>query len=387
MTSVLSPLRLRLRFVTPASGKTQRGVSPQTDLQRGKAQNKVRLNGKPNGKPSGKPNGKPNEIPNKVPNKLHNQAQGKDISTNGTGTNGTGTRVANLGSKNTTRKNTTELLILPATELGGTELALTLRTHPRARHLSLRLDSKRGQFVLVRPRRVSQRAARDFALRNRAWMDSKLSALAPRVRLEAGAEFPLHGTPVRLAIDANLPRGKSPHLCEGALRFAPPTNTLEQRCVQWLRARARTDLEARIAQFLSLLAEHEKSNRRTSLTLARLLRDNKKPSLRLTDPTTRWGSCSRTGRMAFSWRLVLAPEFVADYVVAHEVVHLRHFHHGESFWRTLDSLAVETEAAKDWLAHHGDELLRYGPPPATGESATRESKGAQIPLHEVAGKN
>ncbi len=310
MTSVLSPLRLRLRFAPPVGGESKGEGKPaegKAEIQKAKPRAKA--------------------------------------ASNGTAVAGT--------------------LILPATELGGAELTLTLRSHPRARHLSLRLDSKRGEFVLVRPRRVSQRAAREFALRNRAWMESKLAALAPRLRLQEGAEFPLHGAQVRLAIDANLPRGKTPQLRDGTLYFAAPMATLERRCMQWLRLQARAQLEDRAAYFLSLLTEHEKNRKRTSLTFARLLRDNKKLSVRLTDPTTRWGSCSRSGRMAFSWRLVLVPAFVADYVVAHEVVHLRHFHHGESFWRTLAAMGVETNAAKEWLARNGDDLLRYGPPPAT----------------------
>ena len=260
------------------------------------------------------------------------------------------------------------LLLLPASEQGSTELALTIRTPPRARHLSLRLDSRRGRFVLVRPKRVSNRAAQEFALRNRAWMEAKLKELAPPLRLEPECQFPLYGEPVRLVINPHLPRSASPHQQEGALHFAPPISTLERRCMQWLRGQARTHLQERTAHFLALLIAQEKSNGQTSRTFARLMNDPHPIAIRLTDPTTRWGSCSRSGRMAFSWRLVLAPRFVSDYVVAHEVVHLRHFHHGESFWRKVASLGVETDSAKAWLARHGDELLRYGPPPASDTS-------------------
>jgi predicted metal-dependent hydrolase len=82
------------------------------------------------------------------------------------------------------------------------------------------------------------------------------------------------------------------------------------------------------------------------------------------DTTSRWGSCSRGGALSFCWRLILAPDAVFTYVVAHEVAHLAHMNHGPAFWRTVDKLMPPglgtPRSARDWLRRHGAVLHRYG---------------------------
>lgn len=78
------------------------------------------------------------------------------------------------------------------------------------------------------------------------------------------------------------------------------------------------------------------------------------------DPRTRWGSCSANGNLGFSWRLVLAPEFVLAYVVAHEVAHLKELNHGPRFWRLVERLIGDPEPARRWLRAEGPDLHRYG---------------------------
>ncbi|HEY8013860.1 MAG TPA: M48 family metallopeptidase, partial [Dongiaceae bacterium] len=78
------------------------------------------------------------------------------------------------------------------------------------------------------------------------------------------------------------------------------------------------------------------------------------------DPRSRWGSCSPDGVLNFSWRLILAPRFVMDYVVAHEVAHLRELNHGPRFWRLAETLCPDMDRARDWLAIYGPGLHRYG---------------------------
>jgi predicted metal-dependent hydrolase len=78
------------------------------------------------------------------------------------------------------------------------------------------------------------------------------------------------------------------------------------------------------------------------------------------DTKARWGSCTPYGDLAFSWRLVLAPPFVLDYVVAHEVAHLRELNHSARFWRQVAKLTDHTAEAKSWLRRHGAGLHRYG---------------------------
>jgi predicted metal-dependent hydrolase len=78
------------------------------------------------------------------------------------------------------------------------------------------------------------------------------------------------------------------------------------------------------------------------------------------DTRSRWGSCAANRNLAFSWRLVMAPSYVQDYVAAHEVAHLRHMNHGPRFWALVSQLTAHTEAAMTWLRVHGPKLLRVG---------------------------
>ena len=78
------------------------------------------------------------------------------------------------------------------------------------------------------------------------------------------------------------------------------------------------------------------------------------------DTRSRWGSCSSAGALSFSWRLILAPPEVLDYVVAHEMAHLTHPGHGSEFWLTVARLTDQMDAGRAWLRRHGRELFRYG---------------------------
>jgi predicted metal-dependent hydrolase len=78
------------------------------------------------------------------------------------------------------------------------------------------------------------------------------------------------------------------------------------------------------------------------------------------DTRTRWGSCAADGSLAFSWRLVMTPDFVQDYVASHEVAHLKHMNHGKRFWALVNRLTPHTATAIPWLRAEGFRLLRVG---------------------------
>jgi hypothetical protein len=82
----------------------------------------------------------------------------------------------------------------------------------------------------------------------------------------------------------------------------------------------------------------------------------------LRDQVSRWGSCSSKGALSFNWRLVLAPHDVLDYVVVHEICHLRELHHGPAFWRLVERRRPGYRESKQWLDDHGWEILAYRPP-------------------------
>jgi predicted metal-dependent hydrolase len=80
----------------------------------------------------------------------------------------------------------------------------------------------------------------------------------------------------------------------------------------------------------------------------------------LRDSTTRWGSCSETGSLSYSWRLIFAPAYVLDYLAAHEVAHRVELNHSDRFWALLDSMTPERQKAEAWLSANGNALHRYG---------------------------
>ena len=116
-------------------------------------------------------------------------------------------------------------------------------------------------------------------------------------------------------------------------------------------------LPRRLTDFLKAEAKREIGTRARAKA-ARL--DRPVAAVTLRDTRSRWGSCSGAGRLAFSWRLIMAPEFVLDYVVAHEVAHLREMNHGPRFWKLCKELSRSNNGARDWLEAHGTELYRYG---------------------------
>jgi predicted metal-dependent hydrolase len=111
------------------------------------------------------------------------------------------------------------------------------------------------------------------------------------------------------------------------------------------------------------LVEQARADLDRSVTLHARQLGVKARSITLRDQTSRWGSCTAGGLLSFSWRLVLAPSHVLDYVAAHEVAHLIEMNHGPRFWKLVGRSMPRLEEAKRWLRHHGADLHRYGAAP------------------------
>jgi len=116
-------------------------------------------------------------------------------------------------------------------------------------------------------------------------------------------------------------------------------------------------LARRVRDHLVSTARAELAPRARRLA-AQIGREIRRVSVR--DTKSRWGSCSGRGNLSFSWRLILAPEAVLDYVVAHEVAHLAEMNHGPRFWRLVESLVPGSAGPRSWLKQHRDRLLAYG---------------------------
>ena len=149
----------------------------------------------------------------------------------------------------------------------------------------------------------------------------------------------LDGTPRRI-VHRRDGRGTA-WLEAGGIHVTGDPASDKGRVGDWLRTQARKQL--------SQLAREKAES--AGLALRRVT---------IKDTSSRWGSCTANGTVMFSWRLVMAPPSVQDYVVGHEVAHLRHMNHSAAFWSLTDQLTPYRAAANAWLAAHGAGLMRVG---------------------------
>ena len=194
--------------------------------------------------------------------------------------------------------------------LAGLPWPVELRTHPRARRMRLALDESRGLLRLTVPRRVSRRAALDWAAQQSEWVEAQLARIEPARPLASGATIPIDGEEVLLQWDDAAPR--TPRLVNNVLSCGGPADRFADRIARWLRDEARRRL---IAETRALVAKSGIADGPVSVG----------------DAGTRWGSCSASGAIRYSWRLLLAPPHLRAYVVAHEVAHRVHLNHGPGF--------------------------------------------------------
>ena len=223
---------------------------------------------------------------------------------------------------------------ITALELGA---PIRVRVSRRARRMTLKIDAAERGVVLVLPTGVAAASGLRFLAERRDWIAARLAALPPKVPFAEGAIVPIRGIPHRI-VRASDPGAPPVEIAAGEIRVG--AEPLAQRLKEHLVALARRELGSR-----------------ARLQAAAIGRHLDKVGVR--DAKTRWGSCSAKGSVSFSWRLILAPERVIDYVVAHEVAHLAEMNHGPRFWRLLDRLLPESAEPRAWLKRHGSELFCY----------------------------
>lgn len=206
--------------------------------------------------------------------------------------------------------------------------------------MRLRVDRRTGEVVLTIPRRASQRKALAWADGHRDWIEARLAEVAPALPLAPGTDLPLYDRPHR--IEWSFDRPRTPRLEEGRLVTGGPEEGLEARILRWLRRHALDTLAAETAEFAA----------KAGVKVARI---------GVGDPLSRWGSCSATGGIRYSWRLILAPDWVRRATVAHEVAHRVHMNHGPDFHALVETLlGTDPKPARLWLRRHGPSLHRIG---------------------------
>ncbi len=219
------------------------------------------------------------------------------------------------------------------------EIPLVVSRNSRARRITLRLDGLSGDVRLVLPKCTALREGLDFARRKADWLIEQIDALPARVPFADGAVIPVLGADHVIRHRPGTRRGV--WRGDGAIFVSGFAEHLPRRIGDFLKAEAGNEIA-----------------RRARAKAAVIDREIRRISIR--EMTSRWGSCGSDGALCFCWRLILAPEPVVDYVVAHEVAHLCYMNHGPRFWALVARLTPDAAGARRWLKEHGDTLVRYG---------------------------
>jgi len=224
---------------------------------------------------------------------------------------------------------------------GGVQLRLSV--NPRARRISIRIDARAGEAVAVAPseRRLAEAVA--FAQSKADWIAERLSARPAGAALVPGAVIPFRGG---TAILETTGGGGAARLVEGAdgvrIISGGDGEAFARRVTNLLKRTARDALTARTDVHLRALGQ-------------------KPVTIGINDPTSRWGSCSPMSRsIRYSWRVVMAPPEVLDYLAAHEVAHLIHADHSPAYWAVVHRLVGDHRPFRHWLKTHGADLHAVG---------------------------
>jgi predicted metal-dependent hydrolase len=235
--------------------------------------------------------------------------------------------------------------IITLTHAGET-IVVALRRSQNARRFTLRVRFAARDAVLTMPQRAALRDARDFAQRHAAWIAARLNRLPATIPFAHGSLAPLRGVGHLIA---HRPEHRGVTWIEPhddpdapfALCVAGKAEHVHRRVQDHFKREARRDLEGAVARHTAALSLPPRG-------------------VGLRDPISRWGSCSAAGSLNFSWRLIMAPPFVLDYLAAHEVAHLVHLDHSPKFWNLTRRLCADTARAEAWLSAHGAHLHKYG---------------------------
>jgi predicted metal-dependent hydrolase len=227
---------------------------------------------------------------------------------------------------------------------GSQFFSIKLRRHRRARRYTLRIHPTDRAAILTMPPRGTIAEAREFAKVHGGWIAARLGRLPKAAPFQPGTVLPLRGVPHRIVHRAGE-RGtvwaETRDSGEKILCVTGDPDFTDRRVHDFLKREARKDLHK-----ASLGYAHELGVRVRRVSIR--------------DQSSRWGSCTAAGSLSFSWRLILAPPFVLDYLAAHEVAHLVEMNHSARFWRVVGKVCPSVERAKRWLDTHGNDLHRYG---------------------------
>ena len=228
-------------------------------------------------------------------------------------------------------------------EINKRQVPLIAKVNRRAKKLILKVDAAAGEIHVTAPSQSAVPDAIAFAHERAEWIAQELRDELRAMPFAPGEKAPLRGVfhtlfnkggpraPVRIDEIGNMP----------AILVGGDEAHFNRRITDWLRRQALADLTENVDRHTHALGEEYRA-------------------IKVRDTKTRWGSCSNDRVLSFSWRLIMAPPPILDYVAAHEVAHLRHMNHSMAFWRTVATLVDDVRGAETWLRDHGANLFRFG---------------------------
>ena len=219
---------------------------------------------------------------------------------------------------------------------GDPPIPLILRRSAQAKRISLRISQLDGRVTLTMPKRLAEREAMDFARSKEGWIRKHLEARGEDAAVGIGSEIPLGGNMYPVLAGT----GRRVQITPEGIFVPGPVERVGKRLGAHLKEIARDRLAGASDDYA-----------------ARLGRSYNRLSLR--DTRSRWGSCTSDGGLMYSWRLIMAPPEVLDYVAAHEVAHLAQMNHSQAFWDEVTRIYGDYAVARGWLRRHGSTLHRY----------------------------
>lgn len=225
-------------------------------------------------------------------------------------------------------------------KIDGSQVEVNVRFNPRARRLIVKVHPTTGEVTVTAPSQRALDKALEFARGQGDWIALQRSRVPSPVPLAAGSVLPFKG--VEHAIRAGESGNGPVRIEDGVIRVSGARAHHPRRILDFLKKEARKEFDLRTRAFAARLGV-----RHSRITVR--------------DTASRWGSCSAQGSLSYSWRLILAPSLVLDYVVAHEVAHIAEMNHGPKFWALVRSLVGDPRRAQAWLRDHGAALHRYAP--------------------------
>ncbi|MCP4071168.1 MAG: M48 family metallopeptidase [Hyphomicrobiales bacterium] len=224
-------------------------------------------------------------------------------------------------------------------EIEGVEFPVEVKNNSRSKQLTLRLNPDGRGAKVTTPPHVSDREITNFVEKNRNWIAVRLARLPKATMLHDGVWVLYEGIEHKIThldrsrgiVEAKLVAGEPTLLVPGEVEHMP------RRVIDFMKKQARKKLDLAVTRYAGELGVRPKS-------------------MRITDAKSRWGSCSTTRTLSFSWRIIMAPPAVLDYLAAHEVAHLREMNHSEKFWELVEEMCPGMQEQKNWLRRHGPAL-------------------------------